>query len=91
MPGKIVNTNGEDPELRSLPKYDVVTVGKRKALIAGLCIRDKSIYSAQGSRWKPFWGRGWDRAGLKGNPPKMGLDSKASEASPLEAFWFFSF
>ncbi|CAE7417777.1 mggB [Symbiodinium natans] len=43
--GKIVNTNGEDPELRSLPKYDVVTVGKRKALIAGLCIRDKSIYS----------------------------------------------
>ena len=43
--GKIVNTNGEDAELSSLPKWDVVDVGDRQVLIAGLCTGDKSIYS----------------------------------------------
>jgi len=46
--GKLVNTNGEDAELRSLPKYDVLEVGSRKVLMAGLCTGDKSIYSEKG-------------------------------------------
>ena len=48
LTGKIINTNGDDPELSSLPKFDVVNVGDKKVLLTGLCTQDTSIYSAKG-------------------------------------------
>jgi len=44
--GKLLNTNGMDDQLKTLPKYDVVDVGGKKVLMVGLCIGDPSIYSA---------------------------------------------
>jgi len=44
--GKLLNTNGTDDQLKTLPKYDVIAVGDKKVLIVGLCIGDPSIYSA---------------------------------------------
>lgn len=44
--GKLLNTNGMDDQLKTLPKYDVVEVGGKKVLMVGLCIGDPSIYSA---------------------------------------------
>eukprot|EP00438_Fugacium_kawagutii_P027181 Skav234840 [mRNA] locus=scaffold1428:228913:238504:- [translate_table: standard] len=43
--GKLLNTNGKDEQLKSLPEYDV-DVGGKKVLIVGLCIADPSIYAA---------------------------------------------
>mmetsp|Transcript_52204 Transcript_52204/g.124943 ORF Transcript_52204/g.124943 Transcript_52204/m.124943 type:complete len:572 (-) Transcript_52204:135-1850(-) len=46
--GKLINSNGEDPELSSLPKFDVIKVGDKNVLFTGLCTQDTSIYSAKG-------------------------------------------
>ncbi|CAJ1427583.1 unnamed protein product [Effrenium voratum] len=44
--GKLINTNGMDEQLKSLPKYDVVEVGDKKVVFVGLCMTDKSIFAA---------------------------------------------
>ena len=43
--GKCINSNAENPELASLPRYDVLKVGERNVVVTGLLPEDTSIYA----------------------------------------------
>ena len=43
--GKCINSNVDNEKLNHLPKYDVLKVGERKVIVAGLLTGDTSIYA----------------------------------------------
>lgn len=51
--GKTINSNVEEEAMRDLPRYDVINIGSRKAVIAGVCTDNKSIYTPPMPAVKP--------------------------------------